>query len=58
MIKVITNFAILTTLLSVNYLVAQEFHGQAIYESKTLMDDTMQISSPNMTEEMKQQFKE
>ena len=44
MIKVVVNFTILAFLFCFSFANAQEFHGQAVYESKTQMKDRVKIS--------------
>lgn len=59
MIKVITNFVLLASLFCFSLASAQDFHGQAVYESKTSMGDKIQINSADgMPEDMKQKLKE
>lgn len=58
MIRVIVNFTILVFLLCTTLVNAQEFHGQAVYESKTQMKDKIKVSGSGMTEEMKNQLEE
>lgn len=59
MIKVITNFVLLASLFCFSFANAQDFHGQAVYESKTLLGDKIQINnSDGMPEEMKQKLQE
>lgn len=59
MIKVITNFVLLASLFCFSLANAQDFHGQAVYESKTLMSDKIQINSADgMPEDMKQKLQE
>ncbi|WP_296148537.1 GLPGLI family protein [uncultured Flavobacterium sp.] len=59
MIKVITNFVLLASLFCFGLANAQDFHGQAVYESKTLIGDKIQINSADgMPEDMKQKLQE
>ena len=59
MIKVITSFIIFASLIFINTASAQDFHGQAIYESKVLMKDKIQFnSSEGMDEGMRQKLEE
>jgi len=59
MIKVITNLVLLASLFCFSLTSAQDFHGQAVYESKTLLGDKIQINnSDGMPEEMKQKLQE
>jgi GLPGLI family protein len=57
MTKIILKIVLFSILLLSNLMVAQEFRGQAIYESKDKMND-FKISSPDMTEEMKKKMEE
>ncbi len=52
MIRTLYYVAIFSITAILNLASAQEFHGQAIYESKTQMQDKIKINSPNMTPEM------
>ncbi len=59
MIKVVTNLVLLASLFCFSLTNAQDFHGQAVYESKTLLGDKIQINnSDGMPEEMKQKLQE
>lgn len=58
MIKVVVNFTILAFLFCFSFANAQEFHGQAVYESKTQMKDRVKISGSGMTPEMEKQLEE
>lgn len=59
MIKVITNLVLLASLFCFSLASAQDFHGQAVYESKTSMGDKIQINnSDGMPEAMKQKLQE
>lgn len=58
MVKFTAGIAIALFVFCINSMEAQEFNGQATYESKTQIDNNFQISSPNMTEEMKNIMKE
>ena len=57
MFRVILNFTIIAFLFCFNVANAQNFHGRAIYESKTKTGD-IKITSSDMTEEMKQMMTE
>lgn len=59
MIKVITSFIIFASLIFINTTSAQDFHGQAIYESKVLMKNKIQFNnSEGMDEGMRQKLEE
>lgn len=58
MIKIITKFTIVAILLAGGITKAQNFQGQAFYESKTNMQGAFKLDSPSMTEEMKKQMLE
>lgn len=58
MIKSVTTLTFILIMLSTSILKAQDFQGQATYESKTNMSDGIKIESPGMTPEMKAQFEE
>lgn len=58
MIKIITNLSILVFLFCFGFANAQEFHGQAVYESKTHLKDGIKVSGSGMTEEMQKQMEE
>lgn len=59
MIKLITTFILFASVIFFNAANAQDFHGQAIYESKVSMKDKIQINnSDGMTEAMRQQLAE
>lgn len=58
MIRMTLTFAVITALFLVNEAKAQDFQGQAYYESKTNMSGSVKIDSPGMTEEMKNLMEE
>jgi len=59
MIKVVTTFVIAVSLFCFSFANAQDFYGQAVYESKILMNDKIQINnSESMTETMRQKLEE
>lgn len=58
MIRTIYYLAIFSIAAILNLAKAQDFHGQAVYESKTLMKDKVKITSSDMTPEMVKQMEE
>jgi GLPGLI family protein len=58
MIKIITKLTVVAIVFATSILKAQNFQGQAFYESKTNVEGTMKLESPSMTEEMKKQLLE
>lgn len=58
MIRTIYYLAIFSVAAILNLAKAQDFHGQAVYESKTLMKDKVKITSSDMTPEMVKQMEE
>ena len=58
MIKIITKITLVAIVLATGIAKAQEFQGQAFYESKTNMEGAFKFDSPSMTEEMKKQMLE
>lgn len=58
MIKSTVTLAFMVTVFSASLMKAQDFHGQATYESKTIIKDDIKIDGPNMTPDMKAMFAE
>lgn len=58
MIKSTVTLAFMVTAFSANLMKAQDFQGQATYESKTIIKDDIKIDGPNMTPDMKAMFAE
>ena len=58
MIKIITKLTVVAIVFAASILKAQNFQGQAFYESKTNVEGTMKLESQSMTEEMKKQLLE
>lgn len=58
MIKSTVTLAFMVTVFSTNLMKAQDFQGQATYESKTMMKDDIKIEGSNITPEMKAMFAE
>lgn len=58
MIKIITKFTLVAILLITSIAKAQNFQGQAFYESKTNVEGAFKLDSPSMTEEMKKRMLE
>ncbi|WDO14235.1 GLPGLI family protein [Flavobacterium sp. WW92] len=58
MIKSTVTLAFMVTVFSASLMKAQDFQGQAIYESKTIIKDDIKIDGPNMTPDMKAMFAE
>lgn len=57
MTKLILKFVLITMCLLCNLVTAQDFSGQATYESKTQMND-FKITGNDMTEDMKKKMEE
>ena len=58
MIKSTVTLAFMVTAFSASLMKAQDFQGQATYESKTIIKDDIKIDGPNMTPDMKAMFEE
>lgn len=58
MIKSTVTLAFMVMVFSTNQMKAQDFQGQATYESKTIIKDEIKIDGPNMTPDMKAMFEE
>lgn len=58
MIKSTVTLAFMVTVFSASLMKAQDFQGQATYESKTIIKDDIKIDGPNMTPDMKAMFAE
>ncbi|MGC4040036.1 MAG: GLPGLI family protein [Flavobacterium sp.] len=58
MIKFITKFTAILLLLASSVSKAQSFQGQAFYKTKTSLDDSFNLESPGMNEEMKKNLME
>lgn len=58
MIKSTVALAFMVTVFSASLMKAQDFQGQATYESKTIIKDDIKIDGPNMTPDMKAMFAE
>jgi len=58
MFKITLKLSLVAVLFFTSFAKAQDFQGQAYYESKTNMSGSMKIDSPGMTEEMKKRMEE
>lgn len=58
MIKITIKLAVALLLLATSVLKAQNFQGQAFYESKTALSDNFKIEGPGMDDEIKKQMME
>lgn len=58
MIKSTVTLALMVMVFSTNQMKAQDFQGQATYESKTIIKDEVKIDGPNMTPDMKAMLEE